>query len=879
MIVLTDIKFMEKENVDKTKKIIENANSVIRSKKPNKAFLEKYPFIQVVGKPIVDKAFVALYQSKSQSFYVDVNDLHKVPNFINQLKNAKTKAEIKEDKKQKKYKSLILKTKESFFNALEDKKEDILCFSVNQNTYNDNKETFFRGAKHFLIQSHKEALLHMKKDDIEIEMIKIVDLFKMNEDTKMFINDHDILLSSLETINNKPEILYSESFDSLFTISVLEDHKILKNENKIKVKLLNETLNCNLKVKYGEDFISNTDLKTLKTLKSLNIEEFNKINITKAEINTYIEKIFNRTIENLQVLDDDKLLRDSFYKDFKEKIMKIKNKKLKVNFNINKKEWNKDNVIQSIIHSLLAQAFEVRERRLNGFRSSISRKIIRKNIEIDNFKSLFPNARNRKRELIFIRGETNSGKTYTAFEMAKEYESSLYAAPLRLLALEGQQEFQKRGILCSMLTGEERDEIKGATSVSSTVEMIDYTKEYDVAIIDEVQLINDPDRGHAWLEAIVGVNAKKVILVGAPDITGIIKDLAKYLQEPLEIKTFERKTKIEFDKNLFRNSMNNIGKLPPHSAVIAFSKKDVLNLKNRFEKCGNKVSVIYGALPPQVRRMETERFVNGETDVVIATDAIGMGLNLPIENIFFYKVEKFNGKEILPLEVSLVKQIVGRAGRYNKFDIGYVSALSNPTFDFIKSNFYKDSTVTEKQFKCSPNYAIINQVHELTDENSISKLLQNYNNAIKFDFDIKNHMNEYSYMIGRFIDEITNETTELISLQEKVKLVNAPISMDRGFKVFDYYKSAIKNILTLRKDSEVHPISIVYNKIESLTTETQNKTELSIKKIDLLSWLTFNFEEFSCLENDIQNKRTELNNALIKYLRDHTVQEDKDSLL
>jgi ATP-dependent RNA helicase SUPV3L1/SUV3 len=852
----------------RTNEIIKNAMETIRHKQPTTAFLENYPFIINTIEPLGDKKAIAIYESKTRYLYVYKQDLFKVEPFLKDLRNAKTKSQIKEEKKNRQYQNILNKQKDFFVNNLNGVKETLSKISKKENLLQENIDFLFKATKENIIFKNKEALLHFKNEQTESAILAEIENITFSEAFLNQISNESISFNRISKFQNTPSLFFSEDFEKSFQLALLEKKEILKYQKKIKFKILGQTVEANIRIKYGDSLIKDLTLEELIDLRPLYFRGIGDILIDENEINRYVETIFNRTTETLEILNEDKLLKKSFYQDFKEKIAKVKYNRAKFMFNLNDKNFNEGEIISKLTHSLLAQAFDVKEKRLVGFKNSMSRKIIRKNIEIDNFKSLFPNARNRQRKITFIQGETNSGKTYTAFEMAKEYNSGIYAAPLRLLALEGQQEFEKRGQLCSMLTGEERDEKEGANFVSSTVEMIDYSKEYDVAIIDEVQLINDPDRGHAWLEAIVGVNAKEVILVGAPDIKDVIVQVAKYLNEPIDIKTFERKTKIQFDKNLYRNSMETIGKLPPHSAVIAFSKKDVLALKSRFEKLGNNVSVIYGALPPQVRRIETERFVKGETDVVIATDAIGMGLNLPIENIFFHKIEKFNGREIVPLEAALVKQIVGRAGRYKKFDIGYVSALSNQSFEFIKTEFYKDTTVNERQFKCSPNYAIINQVHELTKEESISKLLQNYNNAIKFDFEIKNHMNEYSYMIGRFIDEVTLERNESLSLYEKVKLVNAPISMDRGFKVFDYYKDCINNILMLRKNLEIHPISVAFKHIEDLKSETQNQTELSIKKIDILSWLSFNFEEFSCLQNDIFNKRVELNKELISYLRE-----------
>ena len=110
-------------------------------------------------------------------------------------------------------------------------------------------------------------------------------------------------------------------------------------------------------------------------------------------------------------------------------------------------------------------------------------------------------------------------------------------------------------------------------------------------------------------------------------------------------------------------------------AFIVFSKKAVLNIAARLEENGIKSSVIYGSLPPEIRRRQMEMFNGGQTKVVVSTDAIGMGLNLPVKRIVFIEVEKFDGTQKRPLVLQEIKQIAGRAGRYGIHENGYVTAM------------------------------------------------------------------------------------------------------------------------------------------------------------------------------------------------------------
>lgn len=859
--------------MSKNLNILADTRALLKVKQPSKDFLLKHPYIITTSEAIQDGRFILLLDAGERLLYIDRDEIGALSSFASSLRNSKSKAELKLERKINKIKQSILNDKTHYLEYIDQKyKKWFDVLSSNPIDLKANKQFVFKSITERTSKSFiKEDKLTFSKEDI----ISIIDNFfehnVWSDSFEKLVSNDYIRLDNINALKNddkKHLFNFLENTITIYKLTDVDDKKFSINM-KLSSDVNESTVYSKIQLQYTDELLLSAKPDVLHELISLDsfISE-DDLHIHNNDIERFIRSRFERTIEDIEIVKNDLLLKESFYPDFFGKLSNVKKISAKVKINIHNEVIDKNTIRNRIIDSILTQIFDVKERRLAGFKRSFNRRIIQKNLEIDNFKNLFPCARERNRKLTYIQGETNSGKTYTAFEKAKQFKSGIYAAPLRLLALEGQQEFLSRGIECSMITGEERDIMNNASFVSSTVEMIDYSKEYDVAIIDEVQLINDPDRGHAWLDAIVGVNAKEVILVGSKDIEPVIKDIAHYLGESLTIETFHRKTKLQFDRDLFRKSMDKNGKLPKHSAVIAFSKSDVLALKTRFEKLGNTVSVIYGALPPQVRRLETERFVNGETEVVIATDAIGMGLNLPIENIFFYKKEKYNGKEIVELDFPLVKQIVGRAGRYQKFDIGYVSALSNSVFDYIHHAFHQDTLVDEKDLKCSPNYPIIKQIHELTKEESVYKLLQNYNNAINFDFEIKNHMNEYAYMIARFLDDNSeNVSFEQLSLFEKVKIVNAPISMDRSFKVLDFYKSCIKNIYTLRNDTSIHPISIVYSAFDSISTDSQNKTELSIKKLDLLSWLSFNFEEFACLKDDISEKRKVLNNALIRYLR------------
>ncbi len=255
-------------------------------------------------------------------------------------------------------------------------------------------------------------------------------------------------------------------------------------------------------------------------------------------------------------------------------------------------------------------------------------------------------------------GPTNSGKTYSALERLKEADSGYYLAPLRLLALEGYETLKRDGVNVSLITGEEEIIDEDSTHIASTIEMMNGDVEVEVAVIDEIQMISDRDRGWAWANAIIGAPAKEVILTGSSNALEAIRELCGYLNEPLEVIEFQRKNELKVLQK--PTKLKNLDK---KTAIIAFSRRDVLNLKGQLAK-RYRVSVIYGNLSPEVRREEARRFREGESDILIATDAISMGLNLPIKTLLFAQYSKFDGLNRRDLNSSEVIQIAGRAGRF-----------------------------------------------------------------------------------------------------------------------------------------------------------------------------------------------------------------------
>ena len=288
-----------------------------------------------------------------------------------------------------------------------------------------------------------------------------------------------------------------------------------------------------------------------------------------------------------------------------------------------------------------------------------------------HYRDLYPLARGMRRRFILHLGPTNSGKTYEGVERLRWARRGIYLGPLRLLAAEQFETLNMGDVPCSLVTGEEQIRVPDSRVQSSTVEMADLETHYDIAVIDECQMIADRDRGGAWTAAILGLCADEIHACASPDAEALLIRMISDCGDEYTVVRHERMTPLEVEKEGFRFP----GSVRPGDALIVFSKARVHAVAAELRSRGYRVSLIYGALPPDVRRNQAERFHTGETEVVVSTDAIAMGMNLPIQRVVFLESEKYDGDITRTLTDAEIKQIAGRAGRYGIYDVGYVNAF------------------------------------------------------------------------------------------------------------------------------------------------------------------------------------------------------------
>lgn len=397
----------------------------------------------------------------------------------------------------------------------------------------------------------------------------------------------------------------------------------------------------------------------------------------------------------------------------------------------------------------------------------------KESINLAEYPRSFEVASRMQRKFIALLGPTNSGKTHRAMEALAKAGSGVYLAPLRLLALENYERLQAarphgEPIKVSLITGEERRLEEGATHVASTVEMLDTKTPVEVAVIDEIQMLADRDRGAAWTTAVVGAPANVVYLVGAPEARRAIEALAERLEVPLEVHVLKRMGPLSMEPSSVRKLSN----LRRGDAVICFSRREVLMWRDMITEKGLSVATVYGNLSPEVRRAQAERFREGQADIVVGTDALAMGLNMPIARIVMTTTVKYNGYEEEEIPAALAKQIAGRAGRYGVHEEGFVAGYDDDTHQVMRALMKeKIPPVAATGFAVAPSLEQLHRIAAVTGETSLVKLLKRFVHNI----DVPD---------GFFYPRITEEQNERaewldtlpLSVAEKFMLSLVPIS-------------------------------------------------------------------------------------------------------
>ena len=453
------------------------------------------------------------------------------------------------------------------------------------------------------------------------------------------------------------------------------------------------------------------------------------------------------------------------------------------------------------------------------------------------YSQQFQLARHLKRHHHFYLGPTNSGKTYHALMALEKAGSGIYLAPLRLLAMEIRDRLVAAGVPCNLITGEERVLMPGAQHTASTIEMMNPSKQVEIAVIDEIQMLQDPDRGSAWTAALIGAPAEQVYICGSDAVTAPCIKAIEALGETFDITRTERLTPLIVEPESLCGKHYRKQKLKPKlqkgDAIIAFSRKDVLTLSARFRQWGFSVASIYGALSPEVRRTESKRFCNNEADVLVATDAIGMGLNLTIRRVIFSATHKFDGVASRLLNATEVRQIAGRAGRFGIYPNGYVSVLEDDELIHIEHMLTTDDRSDLTKLPISVSFGDVEKLGHQLHTRKIAEVLTYMHE--------RQQLNDKLFVSAPLSTQIlqallVDEFAPDMSLKDKYIFVCAPIALNVAFEK-DYYLLCLKSVAS----SQLRQLPTAPTWLESLSPKHLEAAELLSHNLSLYAWLSFKF--------------------------------------
>lgn len=526
-----------------------------------------------------------------------------------------------------------------------------------------NWEDKYREARAEFLQREEEEQLQKELDHFQDEFIEEIDrLIEINEEKLYLYIRHFISTQLLLDFKNQPKYKKIDTF-------ALEEKLNRSGEfNPNSYTILSEffeelTGDIHKSLHWGRQYYEyeTYDNRYIRKIYDYLKETLPKLGVVPASIDTKnLSEAFTQSITENIISETCENLADHFIQIARDEYMTDLLKLADIPFDLDEHA------------DIYAKDMKERERKIEEEKAEIERKIAeQKRILNEIFEQEYQPSINRSIRFILHIGETNTGKTHHALEKMKIASSGLYLAPLRLLALEVFDKLNEEGTPCSLKTGEEEKITASARHISCTVEMFHEKEFFECVVIDEAQMITDKDRGFSWYKAITKANADEVHIIGSHNVKEIILQLLGDKAD-IEILEYNRDIPLEVEKREFKFSRVERG-----DALICFSRRKVLETASRLENAGHSVSMIYGSMPPETRKKQVQRFNKGETSIIVATDAIGMGLNLPIRRVVFLENEKFDGQKRRQLTSQEVKQIAGRAGRKGIYNVGKVAFTSS----------------------------------------------------------------------------------------------------------------------------------------------------------------------------------------------------------
>ncbi|XP_022854279.1 ATP-dependent RNA helicase SUV3, mitochondrial isoform X1 [Olea europaea var. sylvestris] len=446
----------------------------------------------------------------------------------------------------------------------------------------------------------------------------------------------------------------------------------------------------------------------------------------------------------------------------------------------------------------------------------------------------YPKARRKRRNIILHVGPTNSGKTYHALKQLESSCSGIYCGPLRLLAWEVAKRLNKAKVPCDLITGQEREEVDGAKHKSVTVEMADVNSDYACAVVDEIQMLGCRSRGFSFTRALLGISAEELHLCGDAAAVPLIQEILKVTDDIVKVQYYERLSPLV----PLKIPLGSFANIKTGDCIVTFSRREIYRIKKQIENGGKHLcSVVYGSLPPETRTRQATMFndENSELDVLVASDAIGMGLNLNISRIIFSTLKKFDGVEMRDLYVSEIKQIAGRAGRYrSKFPVGEVTCLDAEDLPLLNSSLSSPSPIIE-QAGLFPSFDLLFMYSRLHPMLGMHQILEHFLENAKLSANYFIADCEEMLKVAAVIDELP------LNLNDKYIFCISPVDMDddissQGLTQFAHSYSR-NGIVRLREIFTPGTLKVP-------KTQTALKELESVHKVlDLYVWLSFHIED------------------------------------
>jgi len=342
-----------------------------------------------------------------------------------------------------------------------------------------------------------------------------------------------------------------------------------------------------------------------------------------------------------------------------------------------------------------------------------------------------------KNKITAVLGPTNTGKTFLAIETMLSFDSGMIGFPLRLLAREVYDKIIQKTDpnKVALITGEEKIIPADAKYYLCTVESMPIDKKLEFVGVDEIQMCADHERGHIFTDRLLNLRGEKLtMLMGS----NTIKNIILKLNEDTEFINKERFSKLSYVGH------KKISRIDRKTAVIAFSAEEVYAIAELIRRQKGGAAIVMGSLSPKTRNAQVNLYQSGDVDFLVATDAIGMGINMDLDNVYFSNLKKFDGKKLRRLSLSEMGQIAGRAGRYlndgnfgitgecDKINSDEVELIESHKFEEIRTLFWRNSDLDFnnssnliKSLDQRPKQDWLRRINECEDEKVLKYFLKN----------------------------------------------------------------------------------------------------------------------------------------------------------